>query len=307
MQHAIRRQADGAQLIESDGLDTARPVAKAPALVAALNQSEQVKDKVEECAHELSSINEVLKQEIADRVPLDVVEQALHQSEGVEIKVQECANDLSVVNETLANEIRERKKLETRLADSKDELADTRAELSESQLQEQHAVHLSLHDVLTGLPNRSLFNDRLENALALAKRHSWRLAVMFIDLDKFKSINDSAGHAAGDHVLKTIAERLQTSVRGADTVARQGGDEFVYLMLEVKDDADVTTAALKLIEKLARPCGVNGVELAVRPSIGIALYPDDGQTASDLVENADSAMYRAKQSARGYWFYKPRG
>ena len=283
-----------------------RAVAKTPPLVSALTQSEHVKDKVEECAHELSSINEVLKQEITERVPLDLVEQALHQSEGVELKVQECADDLSLVNETLADEIRERKKLEARLADSKDQLADTRAELSDSQAQEQRSRHLSLHDVLTGLPNRSLFSDRLENALALAKRHEWRVAVMFIDLDKFKSINDSRGHAAGDHVLQIVSERLQTSVRGADTVGRRGGDEFLYLMLEVKDDADVARAAKKLIDNLAQPCEFNGIDLAVRPSIGIALYPEDGQSAEVLLENADSAMYMAKQSTAGYWFYKPR-
>lgn len=306
MQHASRLQADDAQLMEGHGLENTRPNMKPAALVTALNQSEHVKDKVEECAQELSSINEVLKQEITERVPLDVVEQAFHQSEGVEVKVQECADDLSLVNEALVDEIRERKKLEARLADSNDQLADTQAELSDSQVQEKRARHLSLHDVLTGLPNRSLFNDRLENALALAKRHTWRLAVMFIDLDKFKSINDSSGHAAGDHVLKTISERLQTSVRGADTVGRQGGDEFLYLMLEVKDDADVAHAANKLIENLARPCKFNGVELSVRPSIGIAVYPENGRSTRVLLENADTAMYMAKQSATGYSFYKPR-
>jgi diguanylate cyclase (GGDEF)-like protein len=292
--------------MENHGVAVTRAHTRPAAIVTALNRTEHVKDKVEECAQELSTINGVLKQEVAERVLPDVVEEALHQSEGVELKVQGCADDLSLVNNALAGEIQERKKLEARLADSTEQLADTQAELSDSQVQEKRSRHLSLHDVLTGLPNRSLFNDRLENALALAKRHTWRLAVMFMDLDKFKNINDSSGHAAGDSVLKTVSERLQTSVRGADTVGRLGGDEFVYLMLEVKDDLDVAHAARKLIEKLSHPCEFNGVELSVSPSIGIALYPDDGQSASALIENADSAMYRAKQNATGYWFFKAR-
>jgi len=230
----------------------------------------------------------------------------LHQSEEVELKVQECADDLSLVNDTLAEEIRERKRLEFRLAESNDELAETQAELSDSQVNETRSRHLSLHDVLTGLPNRSLFNDRLENALALAKRHTWRLAVMFIDLDKFKSVNDTHGHHAGDQVLRIVAERLQSAVRAADTVGRRGGDEFLYLMLEVKDDVHVGHAARKILETIARPCEFEGLSLTVRPSIGIAIYPEDGTSASVLLENADNAMYKAKQSVTGYWFYKLR-
>ena len=148
-----------------------------------------------------------------------------------------------------------------------------------------------------------LFSDRLKNALAQARRHEWHLAVMFIDLDKFKSINDSYGHDAGDKVLKIVSERLQTSVRGADTVGRQGGDEFLYLMLEVKDEADVAHIAEKIIENVTQPCEFDGLTMTVKPSIGIALYPQDGRSANVLLKNADSAMYKAKQSARGYSFY----
>ena len=283
-----------------------RMVVKGPPLVTALNQSEQVKDKVEECAQELSSINEVLQQEVTEHLPLEQVEQALHQSEAVENKVQECADDLSLVNQALGREIRQRKKLERALADGKVELADARAELSDTQVQEREARHLALHDAVTGLPNRSLFNDRLKNALAQAKRHSWRLAVMFIDLDKFKSINDSYGHDAGDKVLKIVAERLQSSVRGADTVGRQGGDEFVLLMLEAREDMDVANAARKVIENIAEPCEVDGLVLTVKPSIGIALYPDDGKSGKVLLKNADRAMYKAKQSVEGFCFYTHR-
>ena len=272
-------------------------------LVRALTQSEQIKNKVEECAHELSSVNEMLKHEVAAPVPLEQVEQALQKSEDVELKVQECADDLSQVNHELAGEIRQRKKLERKLTASKAELADTQAELSNSQIEGRRARHLALHDFVTGLPNRTLLNDRLNTALALAKRHSWLLAVMFIDLDKFKNINDTHGHGAGDKVIKIVSDRLQASVRGADTVGRQGGDEFVYLMVEVKNEDDVANAARTLIEHIAQPCEFDGLSLSVEPSIGIALYPKDGSTANDLLKNADLAMYAAKQNKTRYSFF----
>jgi len=280
-----------------------RAVVTVPPLVTALNQSEQIKGKVEECAQELSSVNAVLKEEITDKLPLEQVERALLQSEQVEDKVQECADDLSQVNQVLTEEIRERRKLERKLAVSQIELADTQAELSDTQAQEKLTRHLAFHDIVTGLPNRNLFNDRLRTALSQARRHSWRLAVMFIDLDKFKSINDTYGHGAGDKVLKIVSERLQSLVRDADTVGRQGGDEFLYLMLEVKDDVDAANAAGKMIESVAQSCEFDGLKLAVKPSIGIALYPEDGKSAMVLIKNADSAMYKAKQSDKGYCFY----
>jgi diguanylate cyclase (GGDEF)-like protein len=251
-------------------------------------------------------VNELLKKEVTERLPLKQVEQSLRQSEEVEVKVLECADDLSLVNQALREEIRERRKLERKLAENKIELADTQAELSDTQVQEKRSRHLALHDSVTGLPNRSLFYDRLKNALAQARRHAWHLAVMFIDLDKFKSINDSYGHHVGDKVLKIVSERLQTSVRGEDSVGRQGGDEFLYLMLEVKDEVDVASAARKIIENIAEPCEFDGVKLTVTPSIGIALYPQDGRSANALLQNADSAMYKAKQSDKGYRFYTHR-
>ena len=217
-------------------------------------------------------------------------------------KARECADDLTVVSQALTKEIKERKKLERKLANSKSELADTRSELSDTQVHEKEARHLSLHDVVTGLPNRSLFSDRLKTALALAGRHSWCLAVMFIDLDKFKNINDTYGHDAGDKVLRMIGERLRAAVRGEDSVGRQGGDEFLYLMLEVKEKSDVAKTATKIIESIAQPCEFEGLSLTVEPSIGIALYPQDGKSANALLKNADSAMYKAKQSETGYAF-----
>lgn len=284
---------------------TKQAVVVAPPLEIALNQSEQVKDKVEECAQELSSINEVLKEKIAEHPTLEQVEHALHESEQVEDKVQECADDLSLVNQALTKEIGERRKLERKLAVSQIELADTQAELSDIQVQEKRARQLAFYDVVTGLPNRNLFYDRLRHALSQARRHAWRLAVMFIDLDKFKIINDTYGHSAGDKVLKIVAERLQLLVRDADTVSRQGGDEFLFLMLEVKENVDAANAASKIIDSIAQPCEFDGLKLTVRPSIGIAFYPEDGRSANVLVKNADSAMFKAKKSDKAYCFYAP--
>ncbi len=265
-------------------------------LIRALDQSEQVKDKVEQCAAELSSVNAVLKEEVADGVPLDQVERALDMSEEVEVKVQQCAEDLAIVNDALAEEIDARHKLESQLSRSE-------AALSKSKLQERKSRHSALHDAATGLSNMTLFNDRLRNGLAQAQRHGWRLAVMFIDLDEFKGINDRHGHDIGDRVLQMTAQRLQTFVRGGDTISRRSGDEFLFLMLEAKDENNAANLAAKIIDTVAQPCEVEGVKLTVRPSIGIAVYPEDGQSVQELLKNADIAMYAAKQQKSGRELY----
>ncbi|MEP7225741.1 MAG: GGDEF domain-containing protein [Gemmatimonadales bacterium] len=265
-------------------------------LIRALDQSEQVKDKVEQCAVELSSVNAVLKEEITDGVPLDQVERALDMSEEVEVKVQQCAEDLATVNDALAEEIDERNNMERQLLKSA-------AALSQSKVQERKLRHLALHDATTSLPNLALFNDRLRNGLAQAKRHEWRLAVMFIDLDDFKGINDAHGHDVGDQVLQLVAQRLQTFVRGGDTVSRRGGDEFLFLMLEAKDENNAANLAAKIIDNVAQPCEVEGVKLTVRASIGIAVYPEDGRSVQELLKNADIAMYAAKQQKSGRALY----
>jgi len=200
--------------MNSDGKKTTTAEAlKQPApLARALDQSAQVKDKVEQCAAELSSVNAVLKHEISEGVPLREVERALNQSEDVEVKVLEAAEELAMVNDALAEEIDERHKLERLLSTSD-------AALSESRSEERKSRHLALHDAVTALPNLALFNDRLRSGLAQAKRHAWRLAVMFIDLDEFKSINDVHGHDVGDRVLKIVAQRLQAVVRSGGRCA----------------------------------------------------------------------------------------
>src|SRR5205085_2578894 len=135
------------------------------------------------------------------------------------------------------------------------------AELSHSQAAEKRARRLAHHDVVTGLPNRILFNDRLKHALAQAERHGWRVVIMFIDLDKFKTINDKHGHAVGDDVLHAIGQRLQAAVRAGDTVSRRSGDEFLYLMLEAKDNVSVENLVLKIIDNIALPIRIGKLSL----------------------------------------------
>src|SRR5271166_586390 len=265
-------------------------------LVTALDQNEQVQDNVEQCAVDLSSVNVVLKDGITEGTPPLEVERAVDKNKEVEAKVQECAEALATVNEALSDGIDEYKDLE-------DQLSESNAALSESKAQEERSRHISLHDAVTGLPNLTLFNDRFRNALAQAQRHVWRLAVMFIDLDEFKSINDNYGHDVGDRVLQMVANRLLAVVRSGDTVSRRGGDEFLFLMLEAKDEANVAKLAAKIIENIGEACEVEGLKLTVTPSIGIAIYPEDGQSPQELLKNADTAMYAAKQQKKGPSFY----
>ncbi|MBC8006752.1 MAG: EAL domain-containing protein [Prolixibacteraceae bacterium] len=154
------------------------------------------------------------------------------------------------------------------------------------------------HDFLTGLPNRSLLTDRLAQSIALAQRHGKRVALMYLDLDHFKHVNDSLGHAVGDQLLQAVAQRLQECVRHSDTVCRQGGDEFAVLLAEVEAVRDAGLMAEKLIEAIAAPYVIDGHQLRVTLSIGISLYPDDGKDVVALFRNADTAMYHAKTIGR---------
>lgn len=262
----------------------------ARSLTQALGDTERIKEVVEECAAELSVVNAVLKEELVTPAAGPEVASAVQRSEAVEAKVQDSADELAKVNEALVDEVRERQLLEH--------------QLEAARAQERAARHEAFHDALTALPNRVLFNDRLEHGLAQAKRHGWTIAVMFIDLDAFKAINDTHGHEVGDSVLKTIASRLKTMTREDDTVSRHGGDEFLYLLSELKSTADAAAIAGKIVRTLSQPCDV-GAEmsgLSVKPSIGIALYPADALTADDLVRCADRAMYQAKRDGSGFAF-----
>jgi len=171
-------------------------------------------------------------------------------------------------------------------------------DVSESRAMALKMAHLAQHDFLTGLPNRMLLTERLSRAIGQARRHKKRVALMFIDLDYFKHINDSLGHAIGDLLLKMVAERLTLCIRDTDTVCRQGGDEFVILLAEIEHTLDAAPVAEKLLVAFAEPCLIGGHELHVTLSIGIAIYPDDGQDADEVMKNADTAMYHAKANGR---------
>jgi diguanylate cyclase (GGDEF)-like protein/PAS domain S-box-containing protein len=165
-------------------------------------------------------------------------------------------------------------------------------------------AHLAHHDFLTGLPNRLLLNDRIMQAITLAKRSSTQLAVLFLDLDNFKHINDSLGHETGDKLLQSVTQRLRTCVRSSDTVSRQGGDEFVILLTDGKYGEDAALTADKILTELALPHRLDKNELHITTSIGISIYPEDGQDAETLIKNADTAMYHAKEKGRNnYQFF----
>jgi len=167
-------------------------------------------------------------------------------------------------------------------------------------------THAAQHDVLTGLPNRLLLVDRIDQAIAFALRHKNKVAMLFLDLDGFKHINDSLGHATGDELLKSIAHRLLECVRRADTVSRTGGDEFVVLLSDLEQLKEVTDLATRMLVTVANPHSIDNHDLHITTSIGISVYPDDGLDAATLIKAADTAMYQAKEGGREcYRFFTP--
>jgi len=181
----------------------------------------------------------------------------------------------------------------------------TAHDVTESRRAEETIRHMAFHDSLTDLPNRTLFTDRLNVALANARRAGQMVAVLFLDLDRFKAVNDTVGHGLGDELLRLVGERLVTLVRDGDTVARVGGDEFTLILPSVTRRDDVVDVASRITETFRKPWSVGGHDFRVTASIGIAIYPDDGDDADLLVRNADTAMYRAKNLGRdSYRFYE---
>ena len=179
-------------------------------------------------------------------------------------------------------------------------------DITERQRYEETIIHQAFHDALTDLPNRLLFKDRLSLAIAHARRNKLMLAVLLLDLDRFKLINDTLGHAVGDELLQLIAERLTNSLREDDTVARQGGDEFLLLLPEIIKIEDAAKLAQKLMEQIRQPLFIGDHELYITASMGMVLYPNDGRDIETLLKNADTAMYRAKEQGRNnYQLYTP--
>jgi len=176
-------------------------------------------------------------------------------------------------------------------------------DITERKNYEKKLLHQANFDSLTELPNRLLAMDRLAQALARAKRLQWRVALLFIDLDDFKKINDTLGHEVGDKHLKEIGKRLKSTVREADTVARLGGDEFLVIIADLSASDYTETVAQKVLDAISKPIEVDGHELYTTASIGITLYPDDGEESQVLLRNADAAMYRAKETGRDTYHY----
>jgi diguanylate cyclase (GGDEF)-like protein/PAS domain S-box-containing protein len=171
-------------------------------------------------------------------------------------------------------------------------------DISAAQAMAARLTHQATHDALTGLPNRTLLMDRLNQSLMHATRTGGRIAVMFLDVDRFKQINDTLGHAVGDELLKQIAQRLRGCVRRADTVSRQGGDEFIVLLADAGEPMELSDLAEKIVSRLAGPYAVDDYELHLSASLGISVFPEDGADAETLLKHADIAMYHAKQNGR---------
>jgi diguanylate cyclase len=263
-------------------------------LTQVLGQSEHVHGLIAQSAEELSSVNTVIKQELASNHPLPGVKSALDKNEAVTSKLQDASAGLTAVNQALQIEIRDRTMVDHQLAAAVEQGEDSR--------------EAALHDNLTGLPNRMLFKNRLEHGIAQAKRHRWILAVMFVDLDNFKSINDTYGHHAGDAVLQTVATRLAHNARKDDTISRYGGDEFLYLLTPLHEQKDIAMIAAKVLKAIKAPCDVHVddaiVNLCLEASIGISVFPKDGDGATALIKRADKAMYQAKETKSGFAFAK---
>ena len=171
---------------------------------------------------------------------------------------------------------------------------------------EEERAYMATHDALTGLPNRILFNDRLNQEIARAYRHHQKLAVMMLDLDRFKDVNDTLGHSVGDQLLQAVGERLTYLLRKSDTVARMDSDEFMLIIPEIAWAEDTTRVAQRILDAFREPFVCDGRELYITTSIGIAIYPYDGEDADTLIQNADIAMYRAKEEGRdNYQRYTP--
>jgi diguanylate cyclase len=260
-------------------------------LTDVLGQSEQIQEMIRQSVAGLS-VNPCSKHEHANGDAVPGMRNVFDDNEVVKRQLLDASKELTGVIQSLRIEIKDRNMVDLQLAAALE--------------QEEGSRTASLHDSLTGLPNRVLFKDRLQHGIAQAKRHRWTLAVMFVDLDNFKTVNDTYGHEVGDVVLQTVATRLRRNTRDADTVSRYGGDEFLYLLNRIRDENDIAMIAAKILKVIRAPCRVNIRDVIANPcmeaSIGISVFPRDGDTARSLIESADKAMYGAKENKSGYVF-----
>src|SRR3984893_8546695 len=225
-----------------------------------LGQCEHIRELIKQSAEELSSVDTGIKHEHSNSARLPELKNAL---EAVTRKLHDASEGLAALSQALRIQTRDRTMVDHQLAAAVE--------------QEEGSRKASLHDNLTGLPNRTLFKDRLEHGIAQAKRHQWILAVMFVDLDNFKSINDTYWHQAGDAVLQTVAMRLAHNTRNDDTVSRFGGDEILCVLTQLHDQSEIAMIAAKILKAIQAPCDVRvddvTVNLCLEASIGISVFP----------------------------------
>ncbi len=277
------------------------------ALAVALEKGQVVAARIQAVASGLASANDHTKRRIANGTKVLSARSALVDRENIKGTVDQCASDLHELTETLSHGIEVQHRVEAALTETERALALTAASLVTARQEERRAILRAMHDSATGLPNRELFDDRLAQAIALSARRGWTLAVLFLDLDRFKHINDGHGHAAGDAVIKEVARRLLSTSREEDTVCRTGGDEFLVLLMAPGGRDVIERIAIDLKQSVARPIDIGEGDVVVHASIGIAVYPDHGATGDALVRRADAAMYRAKQSATGEVLFAAQG
>jgi diguanylate cyclase (GGDEF)-like protein len=261
-------------------------------LAQVLEQSEHIHVLTKQSAKELRLVNSSIEHALAKSDPRPGVKSALDKNEAVARQLQDASEKLTAVSQALQIEIRERTMVDHQLAAAVE--------------QEEGSRSAALHDKLTTLPNRVLFEDRLEHGIAQAKRHRWMLAVMFLDLNKFKSINDTYGHQAGDAVLQSVARRLKRATRSEDTISRFGGDEFLCVLTQLHEQNEIAMIAAKILKAIQAPCDLRVGDVIVNPcleaTIGISMFPKDGTSAAALIKRADEAMYSAKGNKSGFAF-----
>jgi diguanylate cyclase len=261
-------------------------------LTQVLGQSEHIDVLIRQSAEELRSVNAGIKHALANGDPRAGVKSALDKNEAVARQLQDASEKLTAVSRALQIGIRDRTMVDHQLAAAVE--------------QEEGSRSAALHDRLTTLPNSVLFKDRLEHGISQAKRHRWLLAVMFLDLNKFKSINDTYGHQAGDAVLQAVAMRLKHVTRNEDTISRFGGDEFLCVLTQLHEQNEIAMIAAKILKAIQAPLDLRmddvTINLRLEAAIGISMFPKDGATAAALIKRSDEAMYWAKENKSGFAF-----
>ena len=247
-----------------------------------------------------------LRQAVGERLAATTAVEMHDATQRVQTIVLECATALDQLHGMLAHERSRRERADADLNSVRAELEEAQNELAGTRAEGLRVHHLALHDDLTALPNGSFFRERIDRELAGAEPERRALAVLYLDLDGFKAINDMHGHDVGDDVLRIIAARLARTVRAEDTVGRLGGDEFACLLTHMPSRARLCRLACELFDAVSAPFKLGSLELSVRTSIGVAVFPADGANATALLKSADLAMYRAKRQQTGYAFFDQR-